>query len=272
MVATVRASPATRSTTTSGLCTSRGQTFGRISRGGVLSAAHLARMSSRSLGFPSSSSVWREAMASSRSSGSQRTSSACIESASTCTGSTPAWACPGRLDHRDVPNLYRESGFPMDEAKLRARLKSARLILGDVNETIGTFLASRPAPVGFVSVDVDLYSSTMSALKVVRRGPGVAVTACVLLLRRHSGRDVFRVHRRTTRHCGLQRGPRDAERFRRYSVYGISCIPPHSTEAWPDQMFIAHLFDHDASGRYTGTLTGCRWLDRPATGRLNTTT
>ena len=73
---------------------------------------------------------------------------------------------PKPADYRDLPNLYRESGFRMDEVKLRARLTGARLILGDVNETIGPFLASRPAPVGFVSVDVDLYSSTMSALKL----------------------------------------------------------------------------------------------------------
>ena len=72
---------------------------------------------------------------------------------------------PKPQDYRDLPNLYRESGFAMDEAKLRARLQRAHLILGDVEQTIPKFVASQPSPVGFVSVDVDLYSSTMSALK-----------------------------------------------------------------------------------------------------------
>lgn len=71
---------------------------------------------------------------------------------------------PAPLDHRDSPNLFQASAFPMDEQKLRARLTRAQLLLGDVGATVPKFIASNPAPVGFVAFDLDLYSSTAQAL------------------------------------------------------------------------------------------------------------
>lgn len=71
-------------------------------------------------------------------------------------------------DYRDHPDVWQPGDFPMDEAKLRARL-SARttLILGNVKDTVGSFFQShRPPPIGFVSIDVDLYSSSRDALGV----------------------------------------------------------------------------------------------------------
>ena len=160
---------------------------------------------------------------------------------------------PRPADYRDLPNLYRESGFPMDAAKLRARLKSARLILGDVNETIGTFLASRPAPVGFVSIDVDLYSSTMSALKLFDADPASLLPRVYCYFDDILGEtfseftgERLAIADFNAAHAMLKISP----------IFGLRyfLIPPHSTEAWPDQMFIAHLFDHDAYGQYEGTV------------------
>ena len=54
----------------------------------------------------------------------------------------------------------------MDVEKLEASLTTrAKLVLGDIRETVGAFLeAERPPPVGFVSLDVDYYSSAVAAL------------------------------------------------------------------------------------------------------------
>src|ERR1700686_1864305 len=52
----------------------------------------------------------------------------------------------------------------MDEVELRKRLTSkTRLVLGNVRETLRGF---HPPPVGFVSFDLDYYSSTMCAFEV----------------------------------------------------------------------------------------------------------
>ena len=130
---------------------------------------------------------------------------------------------PPPKDYRDLPNLYRRAGFPMDQEKLRQRLKKARLIIGDVGEMIGGFIESGPAPVGFVSIDVDLYTSTMAAFKLFDAGTDVLDATRPLLPGRHSGRDIFRVHRRTAGCLGIQRRAQHAERSLRSSGCGISC-------------------------------------------------
>lgn len=74
---------------------------------------------------------------------------------------------PAAADYRDVPYLWREGDFRMDHEKLKSCLRNARLILGPVDRTVPEFLPRyRPAPVGFVSFDLDYYSSTMTAFNL----------------------------------------------------------------------------------------------------------
>ena len=72
-------------------------------------------------------------------------------------------------DHRDHPDAWHPGDYPMDEAKLRARLAPrTTLILGNVRDTVPAFVRDGNAPpVGFISIDVDLYSSTMQALQIL---------------------------------------------------------------------------------------------------------
>jgi len=71
-------------------------------------------------------------------------------------------------DYRDRPDKWRPGDFPMDEPKLRSRLTNrTTLILGQVRDTVpGFFENFQPPPVGFVSFDLDLYSSTKDALQL----------------------------------------------------------------------------------------------------------
>lgn len=72
-------------------------------------------------------------------------------------------------DHRDHPDVWRAGDYPMDEDALRARLSDrTQLLLGNVRETVPDFFSATGAPpIGFVSIDVDLYSSTRDALRVL---------------------------------------------------------------------------------------------------------
>ena len=56
----------------------------------------------------------------------------------------------------------------MNRAQLEDRLTSAQLVIGQIAETIPDFLESveESAPVGFVAIDVDLWSSTKDCLRV----------------------------------------------------------------------------------------------------------
>lgn len=70
-------------------------------------------------------------------------------------------------DYRDMPYRFAAGNYSMDIEELRARLKNATLVLGDVKDTTKKFLdTERLPPIGFVSFDMDFYSSTMDALQM----------------------------------------------------------------------------------------------------------
>jgi hypothetical protein len=72
-------------------------------------------------------------------------------------------------DHRDHPDVWRHGDFPMDEQLLRSKLNPDRttLIIGNVRDTAKEFWRWFDAPpIGFISFDLDLYSSTRDALQI----------------------------------------------------------------------------------------------------------
>jgi hypothetical protein len=80
---------------------------------------------------------------------------------------------PPPVDYRDHPEHYHHGDYPMvDRTRLLARLpENARVIFGDVRETAPDFLAGNFAPIGFVSFDLDFYSSTRDALQILDGAP-----------------------------------------------------------------------------------------------------
>ena len=82
---------------------------------------------------------------------------------------------PPPRDHRDHPEVFSEGSFPLIDrsALIRALPHNAKLILGDIEETLPSFIArlSPTSPVGFVVVDVDYYSSAKECLNVFIGAP-----------------------------------------------------------------------------------------------------
>jgi hypothetical protein len=72
-------------------------------------------------------------------------------------------------DYRNHPDIWKAGDFPMDESRLKQQLSSrTRLVLGDVAETVPEFVQHiQPSAVGFISIDVDYYTSTLSALRML---------------------------------------------------------------------------------------------------------
>lgn len=71
-------------------------------------------------------------------------------------------------DYRDHPDAWCPGDYPMDEVALRSQLTSrTTLIIGNVSETVTSFYVRyNPPTIGFVSFDLDLFSSTRDALQV----------------------------------------------------------------------------------------------------------
>lgn len=76
-------------------------------------------------------------------------------------------------DYRDQPFRWGAGFYRMDQAALRARLKSAELVLGDVETTVKPWVDRnrnrlQESPIGFISFDLDYWSSTMAAFELFR--------------------------------------------------------------------------------------------------------
>ncbi len=75
---------------------------------------------------------------------------------------------PEPLDYRDLPYHWKKGFYKMDVPTLRARLKKAKLVLGDIKDTSKDFFKKyKPAPIGAISHDLDFYSSTVAALNML---------------------------------------------------------------------------------------------------------
>ena len=79
---------------------------------------------------------------------------------------------PPPKSYKDHPEYYQTGDFPMNYEKLVEKLSSTNthLILGPISETMSEFLCKdfSGSPIGFISIDVDYYFSTVEALQVLK--------------------------------------------------------------------------------------------------------
>jgi hypothetical protein len=158
---------------------------------------------------------------------------------------------PEHSDYRDLPYIWRRGHYEMDVAAVKRRLRGAELVLGDVAATVPQFLAKLDVPIGFISFDLDYYSSTTAAFGVFD-GPDRCYLPRVLCY----FDDI--VGSDSQLHCDdvgellaiaeFNRSPR-GHRIR--PIHGLSSKRLlHS--AWAPQMFAYHRFDHPRYGEYIG--------------------
>ena len=151
----------------------------------------------------------------------------------------------------------------MDQEKLTKRLSKAQLRLGQVGETIIDFIDSKPAPVAFISFDLDYYSSTVQAFKLLD------AESAVLLPRIHCYFDDitgFTYSERTGERCAIHEF-NNSNAMRNISpIYGLRhYLPvPYANKYWTECMYLAHIFSHPLYGHSDG-------LSR-ASGRQNALT
>lgn len=155
---------------------------------------------------------------------------------------------PPPVDHRDLPYLWQEGFFLMDEELLRRSLRRAELVIGDVATTVAAFVAARPQlaerPIGFVVFDLDYYSSTANALSLFAGSspptsllPRVTCFFDDVIYKIESVGQMLAIRefngRFADRSIGHPFGLRDSLPFR---------------PAWSDRIFEAHFFGHPEYG------------------------
>lgn len=169
---------------------------------------------------------------------------------------------PPARDYRDHPDLYQQGDFTMDEQALRAALPSnVHLHLGPLTETVPRFAdhLDPAAPLGFVALDVDYYSSTVEALEALRGAaegylPLVVVYADDVTLDEHNSA------------CGELLAIAEFNAANPLRRLEQNPFLEHSRvfrrPAWLRQIYFFHLLDHPVRSAVRTTTTK-RYLENP---------
>lgn len=151
---------------------------------------------------------------------------------------------PKGLDYRDHPECFQPGDFPMNADALRRALPSnAKLVLGPIRETVKDFIASLSpeAPLAFISVDVDYYSSAVDVLKVLEGSPNKYLPIILTYL------DDIRIDGANP-WCGELLAVQEFN-----ASHALRKIAPFTmlrskrlfkNPRWIDQIYMAHIFDH----------------------------
>ncbi|HEY0794106.1 MAG TPA: hypothetical protein VGD78_23800 [Chthoniobacterales bacterium] len=151
---------------------------------------------------------------------------------------------PPPKDYRDLPYVWREGFFRMDVAALRSRLRHATMVLGDLAETVPNFLAQyRPAPVGFISFDVDYYSSTVSALQLLEGSHDFFLPRVICYFDDMIGSD-WEMHSRFAGELlAIDEFNATHHDLKIAKIYGLA-QKRRLKALWNEQMFAHHRFGH----------------------------
>jgi len=78
-----------------------------------------------------------------------------------CYGFDTGKGMPPPVGVKDLPFWFKDAQYAMDHDALRRRLPNAKLLLGEIKDTISKFAETHdPAPIGAIFNDVDYWSST----------------------------------------------------------------------------------------------------------------
>jgi len=152
---------------------------------------------------------------------------------------------PPPQDYRDLPNLFTRDYFSMDKEKLLRQLKRAKLNLGPVNQTLDGFIKSKPAPIGFISMDVDYYSSTMEALQLFETSYSLLLPRIYCYFDDIIG---FTYSDFTGERLAISDFNSSHDDRKLSPVHGLEHFLPASVAqgGWPQQIYMAHFFKHPA--------------------------
>jgi hypothetical protein len=144
-------------------------------------------------------------------------------------------------DYRDLPDQWRPGDYPMDELALRASLPAnTTLIVGNITDTLPHHMPHIKAPIGFVAVDVDLYSSTRTLLQMFTLGGAKMLMHVPMYF---DDVDLFQVHRFAGEILAIEEFNASQDRVKIDGWRGIEKHRPFHDAHWLKKMYVAHDVD-----------------------------
>ena len=159
---------------------------------------------------------------------------------------------PSLADYKNLGYVWKRGAYRMDVESLQRKLKVAKLLLGDVTDTVNESNATRPAPVGFISFDLDYYSSTVNAFHIFD-GPDRSLLPRVFCYFDDIVSDGHQLHSDSVGELLA------IKEFNELNI-GIATIAAPSVmragtvfpAEWQQQIFVHHRFGHSDYNTYIG--------------------
>jgi hypothetical protein len=145
--------------------------------------------------------------------------------------------------YKDHPELWVQGDFAMaNRDELIASLRGkARIEFGDIADTIGPFTTAlgTDAPLGFISIDVDIYTGTVAALRCLEREPECYLPVVGVYLDDCTG--YF-----ANEWCGELAAVQEFNAAHELRKIGIdrSFVTRPKPAPWHSQMYSLHVLDH----------------------------
>lgn len=175
---------------------------------------------------------------------------------------------PPPLDYRDMPYLWQAGYFRMDLEKLGRRLRQAKLMIGNVADTVDSFCeAEQPPPIGFISFDLDYYSSTLAALRIFTARHEYLLPRVACYLDDTVGDIDYAYNEFTGELLAISEFNATHPSIKIAPVRGLRFFGQRLPAVWHEQIFVAHLFEHPDYGRPTSELTELHLQQEPTPPR-----
>jgi hypothetical protein len=141
-------------------------------------------------------------------------------------------------DYRDYPDHWQPGDYPMNEAALRSRLRSnTRLVIGNVRDTLPQIIPGIHQPIGFVAVDVDIYSSTCDVLRIFSNRSRKMLRRVFMYC---DDVDLMFTHRFAGELLAIEEFNQSDAGVKIDCWRGITKQRPFPEAAWLNRMYIAH--------------------------------
>ena len=151
---------------------------------------------------------------------------------------------PAPDDFRDMPYAWEQGFYAMDQEKLRKRLQSAELVIGDVRDTVQRFGDRNPAPIGFISFDLDYYSSTTAALHILDLPLANLLPRIFCYFDDVAGGPSYCYNEFTGELLAINEFNQSHADRKLAKIAGLRHNFRSLPTLWHEQMFVAHLFSH----------------------------
>ena len=153
---------------------------------------------------------------------------------------------PDVKGYKDHAELWSARDFAMrerDELLLNIG-NNAEIIFGDINDTIDDFTAklSPECPIGFISIDVDIYTATAYALRCLRGSADLYLPAISMYL---DDTSFFFANDWAGELLAIREFNEASELRKIGQDRSLPGHRPKTAEPWYQRMYVCHILDHE---------------------------